>query len=102
MNNYITLNGKKYKTQSKNWFPITNTPSTLRLTLNGGVDVAFGPTSITEWQGTVEIEATPPAGYGGYADFVTAAEARTTLTFQDHYASTTYNVYLLGPQGLRR
>lgn len=102
MNSYITLNGKKYKTSANNWFPISSVPSTARMLLDGTVDVAYGPGTILEWQGTIEISAQPASGYGSITDFNTAARLRSTMPFIDHYNSPSVNVHLLAPGGFRQ
>ncbi len=59
MNDYIVLNGKKYKTPAKFWQPYVDKPATLRKTLLGETDVTFGPAVTEEWRGQIEGPIVP-------------------------------------------
>ncbi len=54
MNDYIVLDGKKYKTPAKFWQPYVDKPATVRKTLLGDTDVTFGPAVTEEWRGQIE------------------------------------------------
>lgn len=100
MRNYITLNGKKYTTSGNNWFPVPSVPSTVRMLLDGTVDVTYGPGVMREWQGTIEFDHYPAEGYGGPQDFYEAATARAAIPFEDHYGEA-MNVHLVAPAGFK-
>lgn len=102
MNSYVTLNNKKYATLSSNWVPISTVPATVRVTLDGNLDVTYGPGTIKEWQGTFLIPVTPETGYGSMDDFQACIEARAELTFQDHYATHTYGIHMISSQGAKQ
>lgn len=95
MNNYITLNNKKYKTLAKDWMPIQETPATVRMTLSGKTDAAFAPSDVMEWVGTLEADNTPETGFGTITDIGTAIAGRAPVTFVDHYG-TSYSVIIQG------
>jgi hypothetical protein len=59
MNNYIILDGKKYKTPAKRWSPVYGKPATVKTTLMGVVDVTYGPGFYNEWQGEIEGPVVP-------------------------------------------
>ena len=96
MNNYITLDSKKYKTMHKAWLPITDKPATLRRTLAGSLDVTYGPGVFNEWQGKIEVPVTAATGYGTIADLRTTVAKLTSVSMTDHYGAT-YTVHVLGP-----
>ncbi len=97
MNNYITLDGKKYKCPAKQWMPITTKPGTVRYTLLGEVDVTFGSTAIKEWQGQIEGPITPTDNtWGSITDLRTTLAKTTELAMIDHYG-TAITVVAVGP-----
>ena len=97
MNNYITLDGKKYKCPWRAWSPEGNVPSAARLLLDGTSDIVFGSASILTWSGEIEAPVTPEdALWGKPEDLKCSLTKRTTLTFIDHYG-VTYTVLAKGP-----
>ena len=94
MNDYITLNGKQYKTM-RGWEPELVKPSTDRMTLAGDFDVTYGPGSTWEWNGEIKVPNTGDATWGGLTDFQTLMALRTNMTFIDH-AGTSHTVHALG------
>jgi len=97
MNNYITLDSKKYFTHGKSWHPEPITPQTVRVMLNGNLDVTYGAGSLQIWVGEIEGHVTSPgSGYGTIADLRTSLLKKQTLSFTDHYG-TTYTVAAQGP-----
>jgi hypothetical protein len=53
MNNYIELDGHKYVTPFGKWVPVIDKPSTARITLDGDLDVTYGPATWKKWQGMI-------------------------------------------------
>jgi hypothetical protein len=96
MNNYITLDGNKYATLAKTWKPLTVKPSTDRLTLQGNIDVSYGPGVVKEWQGTIVADVSQRAtGWGTVTTLKATLEKRESVSFTDHNG-TTYTVHVLG------
>lgn len=97
MNNYITLDGKKYKVPSKQWQPVTTKPNTVRMTLLGEVDVTFGGATITEWQGQIEGPVTPQDGsWGSISDLRATLAKRQEIAMIDHFG-VACTVVCIGP-----
>lgn len=98
MNNYITLDSKKYYTPFGVWSPpVINKPSTVEITSDGTTDVTYGPASFLSWEGDIEAPVTAPAtGFGTVSDLSTSLAKRQTLAFYDHY-NTQYSVHAIGP-----
>ena len=100
MNNYITLDGKKYRTPSKYWTPVEDKPATVKMTLNGTVDVTYGPHTFFEWRGQIEGPVTPDdTNWGTIEDLRTTCAKTTSVKFRDHYYPThsEIDVHVLGP-----
>lgn len=99
MNNYITLDGKKYYTPFGGWSPaMINKPSTVELTSDGSIDVTYGPASFYSWEGEIEGPVTSPGtGWGTVSDLKTTIAKRQTVKFYDHYGVTEYDVHIIGP-----
>lgn len=97
MNNYITLNGKRYKTNSDTWTPPTQQrPVQVKKLWSGKNDVTFGPASIVEWSGDVIAPVVPDGPeYGSVVDLRTAYSLLQPLSFIDHYG-VSYTVVLAG------
>lgn len=95
MNNYITLDGKKYATQANDWTPMYDKPATARYNLNGGVEVTYGPGVLSSWEGTIRVYQSPPSGYGSLTDFITTYNKLTSVSMTDH-GGTTHTVHLIG------
>lgn len=97
MNNYITLDGKRYAAPYKEFGPLMNKPSTERVTLSGRSDVTYGPATLQEWIGILHAPVTPRAGEWGDIDDLRATLAkRYSVSYTDHYG-TTMTAYILGP-----
>jgi len=97
MNNYITLDTKKYKCPWKTWFPHDSTvPSEARMMLDGSLDATFGPAVVLTWSGEIIAPNTPEgAGWGTASDLLTSLQKKTTLSFTDHLG-TTYTIVSRG------
>ncbi len=78
MNNYITLDGKKYMTPAKFWQPYVDKPATVRKTLMGATDVTFGPAVTEEWRGQIEGPVTPEDDGTPQIETITLLGAITT------------------------
>jgi hypothetical protein len=97
MNNYITLDDKKYKCPAKQWQPVTTKPNSVRVTLLGEVDVTFGSATIREWQGQIEGPVSVPDGTWGTVDDLRATLAkRQELPLIDHFGIS-HTVVCIGP-----
>jgi hypothetical protein len=97
MNNYITLDGKKYKTPSKLWQPYGDKPATVKKTLLGATDITYGPAVFKEWRGQIEAPVTAEdASWGTIDDLRTTLAKLEHVTFADHYGAG-YMAHVLGP-----
>jgi hypothetical protein len=95
--NYITLDGKQYKTPAKTWEPTPTRPATVRRTLLGRGDATFGANSWREWRGEVEGPVTSPGAlWGTLGDLRASLVKRQVLAFEDHYGNSC-SVVALGP-----
>jgi len=95
MNNYITLDGKKYKTRAEQWQPIVGKPAQVRYNLDGTTDATFGPATPNEWVGQILGPVTPDGeDWGDIDDLRTSLAKTTALTMVDHY-SVEYSVLSL-------
>lgn len=97
MNNYITLDGKRYKTTKKSWTPAIITPMQSRDYINGDLNATFGPTSLLMWDGDLIAPSTAENLYGTIADINKTLAKRETVTFIDHHGTTYANAHLIGP-----
>ena len=88
MNNYITLDGKKYAALHGQWDPSTDRPVVFRRLLSGSTNVTFGPASNKRWRGKLVAAVTPQTGYGSIGDLRTTYEKLTALAFVDHYGNS--------------
>jgi len=96
MNNYITLDTKKYATPANNWHCITRKPNTARFTLQGDLDVTYGPAVPVYWEGEIIGPVTARAtGWGTIANLRTSLAKQESLNFTDHYGSS-YTVHSIG------
>lgn len=96
MNDYISIDSKKYTTLHRNWEESALTPSTSRILLNGGYDSSFGPSTKIVWNGEIRIDASEArAGWGVIADFKTVCKKKDRVTFIDHYGNS-YDAHLKG------
>jgi len=86
MNDYITLDGYKYRTPARNWAPAEHKPASVKTTLLGEVDATYGPTTTYEWRGEIAAPVTSPGtGWGTIADLRLSLKKRSALSFSDHY-----------------
>ena len=93
MNDYIVLDGKRYRTAAEAWEPNEERPMIIRRLMSGGSNVTFGPATFTGWRGVVCVEVGAIAPFGTITDFRTTYRKRSALTFIDHYG-TSYNVVI--------
>ncbi len=96
MNDYITLDGHRYKTSAKTWHPEPNVPGSARILLNGDLDATFGAASVMMWTGEIIGPVTATDPWGTIADLRTTLAKRQTFTMVDHYG-TSYTVVFQGP-----
>ena len=97
MNNYIVLDGLKYKTPGKSWNNITTKPGTVRYTLLGAIDGTFGAATLFDWDGEIEGPVTPQDGTWGTITTLRASLAKlSALSFTDHYGNS-FTVICQGP-----
>lgn len=96
MNNYITLDNKKYHTPATQWKPDIQKPATVRVTILGSVDATYGPASIPGWEGEIEAAVTPETGFGSISDLRATLSKCEEVVFSDHYGAN-YYVHVLGP-----
>ena len=96
MNNYITFDGKKYKTKHGDWVPKPFRPRTVRVTAGGSLDATFGPSAFNIWQGKIIAPVTPDgAGWGSVSDLRASMLKASSLSMTDHYG-TAYTVVVVG------
>jgi hypothetical protein len=93
MNNYVTLDGKRYIAPHGGFFPMRNKPATERITLSGASDITFGSGTMLEWIGMLIAPVTPiDSNWGDIDDLRATLEKRQGLGFTDFYgvATTVY------------
>ncbi len=73
MNNYITLDGQKYKTNGKTWTPVPTKAGSVRLNLDGTLDATYGSGTLLRWEGEIKVRVTTETGFG------TIDQLRTSL-----------------------
>jgi hypothetical protein len=93
MNDYITLDGKRYRTVHENWAPLEERPMVVRRLLSGRSDVTWGPATFPGWRGQVAVEVGSQAPFGNINDFRASYRKRTALDFIDHYGAS-YSVVI--------
>jgi hypothetical protein len=87
MNDYVTLDGKKYATIHGQWQPSTDRPVVIKRLLSGNSNVTFGPASNKRWRGKFVAAVTPATGYGSVDDLRATCEKLEALSFTDHYGN---------------
>lgn len=98
MNDYVSIDSKKYHTTARSWRPSPITPSTTRLLLSGNLDAAYGPATLLQWEGEVCGPVTSPGtGWGTISDLRTSLAKRQKLTFVDHYGTSYTGSVITGP-----
>ncbi len=86
MNDYIVLDGLKYRTTHKQWQPMIDRPVVIKKLLSGARNVTFGPAMKPIWQGAVRaVAASPEAGFGTIDDLRTTYNKLVSVQFTDHY-----------------
>ena len=100
INNYITLDGNKYCTNSTNWLETEYSPRQTKRLLSSAGDVTFGVNSFFGWTGDIFIDLTPASGFGSMSDFQTTFRKKTSLSMTDHYGVT--RTVVLGGQIQKR
>ena len=55
MNNYITLDGYKYKTNGKAWTPSGVKAGSVRLNLDSTLDATYGSGTLLRWEGEIKV-----------------------------------------------
>jgi len=88
MNDYITLDGKKYATAAEAWEPNEDRPMIVRRLMSATTNVTFGPATFTGWRGVILVDVTPQTGFGSIDDMRTTYRKRSALSFTDHYGNT--------------
>ncbi len=94
MNDYIVLDGFKYRTTHKQWMPMIDRPVLIKKLLSGARNVTFGPAMKPIWQGAVRaVAANPEPGFGTIDDLRATYNKLVSVAFSDHYGSA-YTVAL--------
>jgi hypothetical protein len=94
MNNYITLNGTKFRTKGTEWKPKVKNPGTVRFTVLGELDATYAPGTMYVWEGKIMADVTPDAGFGTPDQLRAILKTKAMLTLIDHYG-TTFDVTVL-------
>lgn len=96
MNNFITLDGKKYATNAANWKPVYGKPHTERRTLTGAVDITYGPATIFAWEGEINAPVIPrDTDWGAISDLRITMAKKEAVAMTDHNGDT-YDIHCLG------
>ncbi len=86
INNFITLDGKKYKTSANNWLEIENSPRQHKRLLSSAGDISFGVNTFLAWKGDIFVDVSPTdILYGSFDDLQTTFRKKSSLTMIDHY-----------------
>ena len=101
MNDYIELDGYCYKTTVKTWNPpIPRKPMTVRVNVDGSLDVTYAAASPLTWGGEIKLagtpSSTPPAQdktWGTQSDIETTLAKLEAVTFVDHFGDS-YSVHI--------
>ena len=96
MNDYITLDGYKYRTAFKTWRPAILPMANSRILANGALDLVHGPTVVYIFAGEITADVTPDSGFGSISNLRATLEKKQALSLTDHY-STAYTVHAIGP-----
>lgn len=83
MNNYVTIDGKKYKVVSPYYSKPPDKAITVRPTVDGSVDRVHGPTIWRYAMVLRVVHANPASGYGTLADLVSSFTEQNDITFID-------------------
>jgi hypothetical protein len=85
MNDYVTLDGKRYRTAHDDWAPNEDRPMVIRRLMSGSQKVTFGPATFTGWSLTLMADVGAQAPYGTPDDLRTTYKKRTVLIYLDHF-----------------
>ena len=88
MNDYIILDGKRYRTAAESWEPNEERPMVVRRLMSGASNVTFGPATFAGWRGIILVDVTPQASFGTIDDMRATYRKRQALTFTDHYGNS--------------
>ena len=93
INEYISLDGKKYATLAKSWQPYTLKPNTVRFTLGGDLDITYSAATPVSWEGEIVADVTARGtGWGTIENLRTTLVKKTSVVLIDHYGNS-YNVH---------
>jgi len=96
MNNYVTLDGHRYKAVFDQYSQSRSKPARVRKNLAGATDVTYGPAVTIGWVGELIVPVSASGSdWGNSADLRTTYEKMENLTFVDHYG-TSHTVVMLG------
>lgn len=100
INDYIKIDGKKYKVMADGWSPAIARFRTDGVGLTGKtiiVDLTNSSRKSQMWQYRLRVYvSTPPdSSYGTYADLL-AAYDKTTVAFEEHDSSLTHTTTIRG------
>jgi hypothetical protein len=96
MNNYVTLDGHRYKAVFGQYAQARSKPARARKNLAGNTDVTYGPSVTIAWVGEFVVPVTASGSdWGNAADLRTTYEKMENLTFTDHYGNS-HTVVMLG------
>jgi hypothetical protein len=84
MNDYITLDNKRYRLAAETFEPNEDRPMTVRRLMSGATRVTFGPATFTGWNVTVLADVGATAPFGTPADLRVTYKKRTVLDYTDH------------------
>jgi hypothetical protein len=97
MNDYVTLDGYKYRTVFGQWTPVFNKPTTVRYPADGTLDVNYGETTYREWAGLFSAPITSEGvGWGTYTTLKASILKNENLSYIDHEDATVHSVAILG------
>ena len=93
MNDFISLDGKRYRCAADQWEPNEERPMVIRRLMSGNSNVTFGPATFTGWRGVVNVEVGAVAPFGTIDDMRATYRKRQALAFIDHYGNN-YSVVI--------
>jgi hypothetical protein len=88
MNDYIILDGKRYRTAADSWEPTEERPMVVRRLMSGGSSVTFGPATFRGWRGVVMVDVGAQDPFGTIDEFRATYRKRQALSFTDHYGAS--------------
>ena len=97
MNNYIVLDGYRYRVPFGSWKVRQRKPFSERYTAGGNLDMTYGPATPYEWEGKIIGPVTPDdESWGSIHDLRLTLAKREALAMTDHH-DVDFTVHLLGP-----